>query len=336
MGRVCTVAFCCLAALIAAMAVQAKPRSYLDQVAKTLRSSPVYVAPGTPGTNADTADVLATQLTEKDNTFIVMLPAEALKETEGDINVFVRKVDTITGHTRIIGLAVGDQLVGYSTKLPPGKAAELMERAKNVTQFPVETLSTFIANVHDWQVRNPPPVEPKPKPKPPGEKDDGEFPWWTMSFIAVLLVVIWLVVRKARRSELAEVVPMKASPDQVRELISKIYEQRKELQDRALGELLLEICRHTEAYFARASGAKQRDANTFRGHLKSLYDVLDKYIDIERYPLYYDDPERLLRVGREAFKSFDTYVLDSIRRGSRQALTEFNVDTDILAAQKYR
>ncbi len=40
--------------------------------------------------------------------------------------------------------------------------------------------------------------------------------------------------------------------------------------------------------------------------------------------------------GFEAIKAFNDFVLKSIKDGRRSDLTQFNVDTDILNAQRYR
>jgi hypothetical protein len=321
---------CCLVALVACQVASA---AGIDDVATALKQSPVYVASGTENTDSDTADELAGQLNKGDNIVIVMLPASRL-DASGSIGDLVRKIESVTASNKIIGLSVGDEVVGFSRLLPAGTAADLMSRAKSVSTNTSETLSTYVRNVHDWQTNHP--EEPASKPV----EDSGGVPGWIFLVVALAIgaCVLIGVIRVSNSNASTESIKFKKSPDVVKELLKKLLDARQEVRDQSLNNLLVQICTDCEAYFARASRQGKQDSadvEAFTRHLHSLNDVLVRYVDIQDNSRYFEDADELLQSGYEAIEGFAELVLNSIKRDGRRGLTNFNVDTKILSAQRY-
>jgi hypothetical protein len=136
---------------------------YITSAVEALKKSPVFVYPGTEGTDSTTEAKLRARLNNNDNIVLVMLPMDGLKGT--DIDTIVKSLSNGLHDERIIGLAVGDQVVGYAPTLPPLVAEDQMNRADTMATDPITALGTFTWNIHEWQKANPQP-SPTPKPTP--------------------------------------------------------------------------------------------------------------------------------------------------------------------------
>jgi hypothetical protein len=140
-------------------------QEYISDAVKALEQAPVYVAPGTQETDIYTAGKLQARLTSGDNIVLVMLPATAEAELGVDITTLARNLSDRLGNRRIVGLAVGNKVVGYAPSLPVGVAADQMSRAQSVANDPVTALGTFVLNIHLWQREHAfSTVSPTPKP----------------------------------------------------------------------------------------------------------------------------------------------------------------------------
>jgi hypothetical protein len=322
-----------LALVIALLvAIPAHADNSLDDAVAALKDAPVYVAPGTEGTSPTTASDLMDLLRDGDNIAIVMLPASA-----GDPGSAAGKIDQATGHKRIVAVSVDNNLAASSGIMPSGKAADLLARAVNVSTNPVETLQTFIRNVHSWQAQHP--QAPASKPT---QKDKGGPPLVPIILVVVLATVLGFFAARQllqpRSYDTAEgPIRFQSSPDKVRDILRDIMERRAEVNDGELGSIIEQACQDTEQYFRRNSDPSKRDEDTttFVNHLKGVRNVLVQYLDIQNNRRYYDDPEGLMQQGYDAIDGFAAFVLQSNKRGRRDELTEFRVDTQILSAQRY-
>jgi len=136
---------------------------YITDAVQVLQHASVFVVPGTEGTDNDTASKLQARLNSDDNVVLIMLPTVAEGELGADISTIASRLSEKLDNQRIIGLAVGNKVVGYAPTLPSGVAADQMRRAKSVSNDPVTALGTFAQNVHLWQAEHP---QPKPLPLP--------------------------------------------------------------------------------------------------------------------------------------------------------------------------
>lgn len=136
---------------------------YVLDAIEALKTSNVYVAPGTPGTDYNTVAELQAHLREGDNIVLVVLPPEALVGT--DMYSIAQKISVGIDNNKTIGLAIGREVIGYSPLLPDGVASDKMHRASSVSNDPVTALITFTQNIHSWLEDNPQPT-PTPAPTP--------------------------------------------------------------------------------------------------------------------------------------------------------------------------
>lgn len=329
-----------VAALVVALALLAPTpvfADYISDAASALQDASVYVVPGTEGTDNDTAGKLQGRLDKDDHIVLVMLPATAEEELGADINTIAARLSEELEHQRIIGLAVGKDVVGYAPALPTGVAADQMRRADSVSNDPVTALGTFAQNMHIWQEDNP---EPIPLLDPPQEEGGSSWIMWVVfgviaAIVFLIVIVFPIAISDQDTSESKERTSFKA-PDQVKDLLAKIVRARHQVHDGALQETLYQMCVHIERYFDRSSSDKKRDSSFFKERLTEVANVLDKYIDVQGSPLYYFEPEDELHRGKSAITDFAHYVLDAIRRGNAADLVDYKVNTKILEAQRHR
>jgi len=192
------IALAVVLALLAQNAVFAG--DYITNAVQALRHSPVYVDPNTEGTDGDTAGKLQTRLNSDDNIVLVMLPSTAETELSADIHTIANRLSEQLGDQHIVGLAVGNKVVGYALSLPSGVAADQMRRAQSVSNDPITALGTFVQNIHLWQKEHPQPT-PTPLPQPLNSSETSLH----IKIAAVLLMIFMIglalsvVSRRSRR-----------------------------------------------------------------------------------------------------------------------------------------
>jgi len=320
--------------------------SPINDAIAALKQSSVYVAPGTENTNADTAGILLAQLNKNDNVVLVMLPASADASGEG-IRSDAKQISDALGGKAIVGISVGDQTFGYSSLLPSGVAADLMGRAESLGTNTTENLTTFVRIVHDWQRENPDApaahqVIEHPTAKPHHDGSTPVFVGGGVLLLAALAGGIVVAIIRRRRHAYAvngSTVSLRNTPDTVRDVLRRIIDQTTQVRNADLRDTLAQICSDTDALFRRRSSRGARandDAVTFEQNLTGLERVVTKYIDVQDNPRFFEEPRELLRSGVDAIDGFGEYVLRSIQRDSREALTDYNVDAKILEATRYR
>lgn len=313
---------------------------YITDATDALRQSPVYVYPGTEGTDNDTAAKLRSRLTRDDNIVLVMLPAAAEAELKMDATTIAQRLSERLENQRTIGLAVGRKLAAYGPTLPAGVAADQMRRAESVSNDSLTALVTFTQNMHLWLRDNP---QPKPSPFPLPQKvpqKSEDFNWAVCLALLVILigvcaVYILYVPGNGRNSASTERTRFKA-PNQVKDLLTQIAMARAQIRDEELSATLYQLCLDIEKYFRWSTKEKEGDSLFFTDRLNELAQVIVKYIEVQEEPRYFHFPEDNLKRGKAAINDFSQYVLESIRRGREAALMDFRVNTDILKAQRYR
>lgn len=308
---------------------------YISDATAALQHASVYVAPGTEGTDKDTAGRLQTRLKNDDNIVLIMLPSAAESELGVDPQTIATRLSEELENKRIIGLAVGNNVVGYAPTLPAGVAADKMRRARSVSNDPITALGTFAQNMHTWQAENP---TPQPSPLESVKNGGLSWFWWLVIVIPVSLLVIGAVIGVVKSSvtETNENRTHFKAPDQVKDLLATIARKREQIRDVELNKTLLQMCLDIERYFGASSKDKKRDSVFFKQRLTEVSEVLTKYIEIQQAPRYYENPEAELIRGKSSITDFARYVLDSIRRGHAVDLLDYKVNTNILQAQSSR
>ncbi len=305
--------------------VAAMADSQVDLAIKELRSSNVYVSPGAPDSNSETAATLGQALTSGDQVALVMLSDSGVSPLQA-----AAQIDKATKRKLIIGISAGDQVAGYSKALPEGVASDLMSRANSIASSNVEVLRTFAQLSHKWQHANPEQVK-----KPPQKKEEGSGLWVIFPIILFLMLVavIGIVLFGGDDDQIKF-----RSPSNVRDELQKIYNQREEINNYSLQETVDSMCRDTEAFFKRSKRSSDHDTTAealgFARQLGSVRQVIDRYIDVQENPRYYENPEKALQDGQEAIEAFAEFVLKAVQRNSAAELINL-VDTKILKATRY-
>jgi len=328
--RLVSVVLGLLAVFLTASAAQAS--TDVDDIIQALQESPVYVADGIEGTNSNTANVLMGQLSEDDNIVLVMLPSDEAATPEA-IERIADQISDGLGGEYIVGVAVGDTYDADADSFPSGVADELMRKADSVSQNPIDTLGTFVRNVHDWVRSHPEAVAPSPET---AGGSDITVLFITIPIALVLSVVVTFVVRAARRRVREEV--QYNGPRQLRETIRNLMNISKRIKDNQMRDAIEEVCKYTEAYFSRLHPDKRYSSSAvtaFERHLNSVYSVVERYVDIRNNPEYYDEPQKLTTNAVASVEDFGEYVLKSIKSNNRRSMTDFTVDTKILSAQRF-
>ena len=307
----------------------ANAADYISEAAASLAHSGVYVAVGTEGTNQDTAGRLGARLIANDGIVLVMLPAAAKSELGLDISTIAARLSDKLGGQRIIGLAVGNELVGYAPSLPSGVASDQMGRAQSVSNDPTTALGTFAGNIHIWQREHPAPTPAQP------ESGSG-FPFWIFLLLAALPAGIWLIIvfANGRRAESEPDDTRFTAPGPVRDLLHKIALEGKQVDDPALKRTVRQICVDIEHYFKSSSGDQKGDGAVFAKNLTDADRILTKYIDVQDNRYYYKNPEGLLAQVKAALDDFSDYVIESIRNGNEVALRAYKLNAYVLQAQR--
>jgi len=308
----------------------------ISDAAAGLSHSSVYVAPGTEGTNADTAGLLAARLTANDGIVLVMLPAGATSALGTDLSAIASALSEKLGGGKIIGLAVGNQVVGFAPSLPANVAADQMHRADSVSNDPITALGTFAQNIHIWQGENPTPAPVQPSG---GSGSGAGFPFWILALLAGALGVVFVGLFASGKlsGSLAASSDVKHhfnAPGPVKDLLDRIAAKREQINDPTLARLVYQICLDVEHYFATSSGDTKADAATFAKSLVDIDAIVAKYIDVQDNRYYWRKPDEVLDQVKESLADYSAYVLDSIKNGNDASLREFKLKAYVLAAQR--
>ena len=59
--------------------------------------------------------------------------------------------------------------------------------------------------------------------------------------------------------------------------------------------------------------ARLSAATVLNGHMENLLRVLDQYVDIEQRPRFFDNPDGKKQQAEEGIKSFDTFLINSVK-----------------------
>src|SRR5262249_663330 len=121
--------------------------------------------------------------------------------------------------------------------------------------------------------------------------------------------------------------------------LKEIGSYKGKIKDQATAELVQQIGVDTRALFDRV---RERSPNTMQstvvivsGHLDSIAAVARQYVDIQDNPRYHDNAEQLLRDGSAALKSFEEFLLNSIKLIERGDTLGYTTTLKQLEATRY-
>ncbi len=328
------VTMCIVTAATLVMMQAAGAQDPTEKVVAVLKSAPVYVEPGTPGTDNNTAAFLEGQLSDGDNIYLVVLPAPA--DNNLDANAVTEKIARRLGNKAIVGLTLGSEGAAFSPNLPAGVAADLMHRAASVSNGdPITILNTFARNIHIWQTEHP----EADTTSPPKKKEDSGLllPIGLGTGLSAALLGTALVIgrrnRLAREQTSADRTKFKV-PERLVDDLERIAQLRRRVHNEAFKQQLFTMCDDIERYFSKYSSNVASDAAIFEQHLEGVARVLQKYVDVQTHPRDFNDPNGTMQRGLESIVDFAEWVIRSIRNGNDSDLLDFTVDTKILGAKK--
>ncbi|MDM4719324.1 hypothetical protein QTQ03_06825 [Micromonospora sp. WMMA1363] len=98
---------------------------------------------------------------------------------------------------------------------------------------------------------------------------------------------------------------------------------------------LEDACRYVPELFERVRERSPDNlystAAQVGGHLRSLDGAVRQYLDIQRQPVLYHDPERLRSDGEAAFRRFADFALDSVRLVNQGEIARYAANLDTVA-----
>lgn len=319
--------------LLLSQKVSAKDNfDYITNVLKALEDTNVYVDPSIDGPDKTVTAKLQKIIKSSSNVVLVVLPDDAGEEE--DIHSIAIEISNKKGTEYIIGISVGNEVLGYAPSLPAGVAADQMKRADSVSNDPVTALFTFSQNMNSWLAKN-------PQPTPTVVYEDGKKPFEFTPLIMILLVsgvssmfyVLHILIRPKKPDD--EKTNFKA-PSEIRTLLGEISKSRENIDDYEFKDILQTMCLDIERYFTNESEDKDRDAESFKERLSDVLEVVQKYVEIQNNQRYfYEAQEQMIR-GKDSVRDFSIHVLESIRQGNAAELLDYKVNSNILQAQRYK
>jgi hypothetical protein len=313
--------------------------SNMGDIIETLQGSSVYIAPGTEGTNSDTAAMLERQILESDQIVIVILPSDA-ESTSEEVQQLTQDIADKLDDSAVVGISIGESYDAASDLLPAGVADELMKKADTVSQSPIDTMSTFIRNVHNWERLHPDQVVKTETVEV--APSDGINPVVPIGGVSVLVLsgalITALILRRRRR------IPQKrvkyTAPGVLNDSVSALMRasQSREIKDTEMAEAIIDVCRHSEAYFNKLSRSDRRDTaqiDAFQSNFERIRRIVDTYGNTVREPEYApSDPIIIKKKSVEAVNAFAEKILHSVRSKNRELMLDFEVNVKMITAQK--
>lgn len=126
--------------------------------------------------------------------------------------------------------------------------------------------------------------------------------------------------------------------NEVFRLLDEIGTFRLRVNDPRIKVCLTQISQNGEHRLTGGSNDPPTDVAVieFRSKLQSVVRVLTQYVDFQNNSSRYPNAVEEMKKGQEAITGFASYVMETNIPGGSRSLTDFKVDTDILAAQQHR
>lgn len=171
-------------------------------------------------------------------------------------------------------------------------------------------------------------------------------PLLTLGVAAVLFILtsfgVWLILdnRSGKQLEI-EAYRMQADlkVTEVHRTITEIGQYAAQIRARQTANLVRQGCSDGEALLARI---REKNPNTLLssatelgGVLEDVKLLLDKYVDIQDNPRYYEDAPLKLQEGQTAIAGFAEFILKSIQQAERGETLRYDVARKMLEAKKF-
>jgi hypothetical protein len=129
-----------------------------------------------------------------------------------------------------------------------------------------------------------------------------------------------------------------AKVDEALKVVRGIERLNRDVRGPAARTALESACRYVPELFdrvrAKSPNSLYSTASQIAGHLTSLDGAVRQYLDIQRKPELYTDPEGLKRSGEAAFQRFADFALDSVRLVNQGDIAQYKANLDTVAPPK--
>jgi hypothetical protein len=165
----------------------------------------------------------------------------------------------------------------------------------------------------------------------------------SLVLFALATVGIWYMAdsRSSRQVELdAYTLQAEQKVQVVLRQVQQIRQLSQNIQARRTMTQLQRMCSDVEELLCRIRKQNPTSllsaATTLEGYIARMEPLVEKYIDIQAYRRYYEDPDQKLREIQGCFSNFDGYLVESIKLINHGQNLVLNVDIQMLEAAQYR
>ncbi|MDW5328425.1 hypothetical protein [Plantactinospora sp. KLBMP9567] len=166
------------------------------------------------------------------------------------------------------------------------------------------------------------------------------FLWAPLLAIAAAVGVYLMIDDRSPAQALGDdyVDEARAKVGEALSILRGIERLNSEVQAPTARAALESACRYVPELFdrvqAKSPNSLYSTASQIAGHLSSLDGAVRQYLDIQREPVLYTDPEALKRSGELAFERFAAFALDSVRLVNQGEIAQYRANLDTVAPPK--
>lgn len=164
----------------------------------------------------------------------------------------------------------------------------------------------------------------------------------SLVLFVVATVGIWLMADSRSHREVEMDVYALQAQQKAREVLRQVQQVRsmlQRIQNYQAKAILQEMCNDVEELLRRIQKHHASDllssATTLDGYIFRMLPLVEKYVDIEGYARYYENPQQKLQEIQEGFQSFDGYLVNSIKLINQGQNLVLDVDLKMLEAARY-
>lgn len=125
----------------------------------------------------------------------------------------------------------------------------------------------------------------------------------------------------------------------VDERVDNVQAQIDKIDDSEFRILLRQICEHTNDLIMRTRENQPNSLSSvltvLSNWLVTIDNGLKQYVDVQNNPVYHDNPIERLTKARQAFESFDSFLINSIRSLEKGDNVAFDVAVQMLDASRF-
>lgn len=309
----------------------------LGDVVAALEQGGVYVEPGLSGTNGDTVVYIQGFLHSDDHVVIVMMGQSSMS----DDAIAQEILGSLSGKT-VLGLYVNGHTTAYSNWLPTNVVNKTMKDAQSVSSMtPQETLTTYVRLIHQYQVAHPEVFETTTSTETAADQSTSYVPVAVGGgglFIAAAAIFAIVSSRRRKKKTSGGQQALSFAPSAVRGQLLRIQKLEASIRNSSMKDKLDTVISDIEEFFKRSTRSRGRntdqEAIVFEQRLNDVVTLLERYIDIQENPRYYDEPAKLLESALGSIDVLGTHVLQSIKDQNSQRVLEFRVSNELLTTQR--